>query len=218
MNDKNSMPPLGIPIVTTKLSYDSSLYTGKKIITAKDAVYAAGNYISDMAGEAAYVIVSDADFRVLCIANIGKGSQLRTEVSIRDAVRTALLCNGLYLTLIHNHPEAESGGPFSAPKPSAEDIDTVNRAVIACAACGLFLWDSIIVQRPLNGEWQYYSFRSHNSFRRKYVPENGDHIKDFLPRITDEEKIPWQNITEEMRAGYEKEPEEEKTDMDDRDA
>lgn len=186
--------PLGIPIVTTKLSYDSSLYVDQPVRTIDEAISVVENHIADCAGECAFSIACDADFRPTCITKVGLGSQVDTNVSVRDIIRTALLSNASYITLVHNHPCGTPGNPKENEKrckPSKEDIEITYQLSQCCSIMGIMLYDSIIVQRPYGKEFISYSMRTKSLVGKKWIPISPKDMQKTVLCSDKEEDIVW---------------------------
>lgn len=189
--------PLGIPIVTTKLAYDSSLYVDQPVRTIDEAISVVENHIADCAGECAFSIACDIEFRPTCITKVGMGSQVDTKISVRDIIRTALLSNASYITLVHNHP---CGLPKNAAenekrcKPSKEDIEITYQLSQCCSIMGIMLYDSIIVQRPYGKEFLAYSMRTKSMMGKKWIPISPKSIEKTAFHSDKEEDIVWGKI------------------------
>ena len=195
-NNQNTGPlPLGIPVVKTTLSFDSSIYTDKKIETSKQAVEYISRYVMDLPEECVYALICNGYFQPLCVTKVGSGTLAALEVSIRDIVRTALLCNGFSVTLIHNHPVSDK---YALPKPTKEDFTFVGRCVSVLGACDMLLYDSIIVQPSPDGICRMYSMREHSGIGKKFVPLRMEDIQKFMPDFEKEENILWQNLPQEI--------------------
>lgn len=170
--------PFKIPVVTTRLSFDSSIYHDKPILTTMDAIEAVEKHITDLASESFYCIFSDLNVRPLCVANVGIGNQKNTNVSVREIVRTALLSNASYVTLIHNHPSECKDIRINKKMigPSKEDIKTTMKIAKALENINVALLDSIFVERPVNGKYISYSMRDKKVFHKKMYQEKEENI------------------------------------------
>ena len=184
---------LGIPVVTTRLEYDSSIYVSNTIRTGWDALAAVENHIADFASECAFVIACDIEFHPVCIAKVGIGSQIDTQISVREAIRTALLSNASFITLVHNHPcgKLNPAENERCIKPSKEDIEITNQLSKVCSLMGIMFYDSIIVQRPFNGDYKIYSMRNKSIFGKKWIPLTRKDIEKAAYRSDKEEDIIW---------------------------
>lgn len=193
MLQNNTPLPLGIPVVKTTLSFDSSIYTDEKIETPKQAIEYVGRYVMDLPEECVYALICNGYFQPLCVSRVGSGALTVSEVSIRDIVRTALLCNGFSVTLIHNHPVSDK---YVLPKPAKEDFEFVGRCAGVLGACDMLLYDSIIVQPSPDGICRMYSMREHSGIGKKFVPLRMEDVRKFMPDFEKEENILWQNLPE----------------------
>lgn len=205
MQNEGRRPPLNIPVIRTRISYDASIYTRERIFTPRDAVNIMGRYLADKASEAAYGIICDANRRLLCVTDLGAGSLYSADISIKSLLRAAILCNGYYVTIIHNHPTLEKGSVN--PRPSEEDVRFTNSAVCACTYCGLQLYDSIIAQPCTGGEFKMYSMREHTGVRKKYIPLKESDLDRFRLPVKKEEDIPWEKLPDDLPSFIEAERE-----------
>lgn len=192
-DEKKLKTPFGIPVVTTKLEYNSSIYSDYPVYTTTSVLMALENKIANEASEKAYVIGSDSQFNPVVISEVGIGNNVGTPVSIRDIIRTTLLANATYVTFVHNHPGSSIGARDGAGiKPSKEDVELTYQISKACAMMGMYLYDSIIVQTPLDGQAKHFSMRDKSWGFKKWMPVSQEEILKMLDtsKVT-EDDIEW---------------------------
>jgi DNA repair protein RadC len=117
------------------------------IKSAQDAAGILGPILSREPCEVFGALLLNSKHKVLCWAEISRGSLASTVVLPRDVFLRAVHGNAAAILLAHNHP---SGDPEASP----DDRELTKRMVAAGALLGIEVLDHVIV-----GERSYFSFR-----------------------------------------------------------
>ena len=97
--------------------------------------------------EQCYVLIANAGLRALGVINVGIGTSDSSSFDIKKAIQAALLCNGKYIFMAHNHPSCRLTA-------STCDRETTRRMSEACNLVGMHLCDHFIFDH----DGRYYSF------------------------------------------------------------
>ena len=92
-------------------------------------------------------VALDAQWNVLAVKEIAKGSYNEVSISNRDIFREMLKYPVQDIVLVHNHPNGN-------PEPSENDIIVTDNAIYCGAFMGLRVLDSLII-----GDGEYVSLR-----------------------------------------------------------
>lgn len=109
--------------------------------------------------EVLMALALDAQWNVLAIKEIAKGSYNEICISNRDIFREMLKYPVQDIILVHNHPHGD-------PEPSEGDIGFTDRAIYCGAVLGLRVLDSIII-----GDGEFVSLRERDVCIFKQVEE-----------------------------------------------
>ena len=114
---------------------------GTTIRDAADVERWAHGRIAELDYEEAWVLVIDAQHKLLRAQRMGRGSAGLTEIDVHHVVRSADVPHAAGFILVHNHPS-------DIPKPGKADIDTSLQVLqLAKQQRGPRLLDSVIVGR-----------------------------------------------------------------------
>lgn len=122
----------------------------KKVICSYDMAQSFMSiYDKDTIGltETAYAMVMNSQMSVIGIICVGIGTSTETMMDLRKIIQAALLCNGRYVAICHNHPSYNLN-------PSKQDDAITERVKMAAESMGLRLIDHII----LDPDGNYYSY------------------------------------------------------------
>lgn len=97
--------------------------------------------------EQCYVLIADAGLRALGVINVGIGTSDNSPFDIKKAIQAALLCNGKYIFMAHNHPSCRLTA-------STDDRKVTQQMSEACKVVGMHLCDHFI----FDCDGRYYSF------------------------------------------------------------
>ena len=104
--------------------------------------------------ESVVMFCFDGNYRLEKQVVLGEGDSCSSELDLRKAVQTVMDCGASSAVLAHNHP-------YSAPEPSAYDVDSTRVVSVMLRKLGFPLTDHIIV----SGEGEVYSMYSDPRFR-----------------------------------------------------
>lgn len=99
-----------------------------------------------------FIVMLNTKHRFLGDFELSKGTINSSIASTREAFRTALRSNAVYIILMHNHPSGD-------PTPSREDIQTTKKFREAGMVVGIHLLDHIII-----GDNRYVSLKQAGIF------------------------------------------------------
>ena len=88
--------------------------------------------------ETAYCAILDRKCAIIGIIKIGEGNDAATIMNMDKAFQAAILCNGCYISLCHNHPSGNLN-------PSSDDKRITNQFKQASICLGKRLIDHIII-------------------------------------------------------------------------
>lgn len=135
-----------LPVLVCKREF---AYENSKIVDSEDVyrimkeLYA----IDKLAEEYVYMMSIDGSGRLRSIFEVSHGTVNSTQIEPREVIQRILLCGGVSMILIHNHPSGIS-------KSSVEDLIITKRMKAACNLMGINFLDHVIV-----GDNEYYSYR-----------------------------------------------------------
>jgi DNA repair protein RadC len=92
-----------------------------------------------------WLVLLNAQNRLLLIHEVSTGSQSASIVHPREVLGPALREGAAHLVLIHNHPSGE-------PTPSKEDVHLTRQLVEGCRLVGLRLHDHLVIGSG-TGDW-----------------------------------------------------------------
>jgi RadC-like JAB domain-containing protein len=104
------------------------------------------SFLRHAVDEEVWAVVVGGDMKLIGIYQLSKGGRHETLLDPASLYRTVLLCEGSGVFLVHNHPSCKVS-------PSAADIQTTEKVLLAGFALGVPLLDHIIVQAE-----NHYSF------------------------------------------------------------
>ncbi len=119
-----------------------------KISNAEDVAKLAQE-MSDYDRERMKILHLDTKNRVIGVENIAEGTLNQAMISVREALKGAVLNNAAGIIILHNHPSGQS-------QPSHEDDMVINKLIDAFNMMGLDVLDAIIVSKEGKG---YYSYK-----------------------------------------------------------
>lgn len=119
-----------------------------KISTPEDVVKFVQE-MSDYDRERMKILHLDTKNRVIGVETIAEGTLNQAMISVREAIKGAVLNNAAGVLILHNHPSGSS-------QPSHEDDMVISKLIDAFNMMGLDVVDSIIVSKEGKG---YYSYK-----------------------------------------------------------
>ena len=139
--------------VRMKLCEEPPLYSTEQIDTPRRAIEVMKDMLRQLDREYVCVVNLDNGNRPINFNVVSMGSINASIVSMRELLKSALLCNSTSILLMHNHPSYRT----EKPKPSPEDNVTTLNVMIATDILGLTLQDHIIVS---GGTGSMYSYKA----------------------------------------------------------
>lgn len=137
----------GYSVKTLMVRENIEKYNPIEIDNAK-AVYKMFKKLENLDHERFYTIIVDGSNNVSAVHLAFQGTLNQCIVHPREIFKTALLCSGAGIILIHNHPSGK-------PEPSKEDFIITKRLVEAGNIIGIEILDHIII-----GFKEYFSFKN----------------------------------------------------------
>lgn len=105
-----------------------------------------------MSDEYVDILCYDVKMNLIGVLEVSHGQMAQCDVSIREVLQKALLCNAYSIILVHNHPSGDI-------TPSSNDDMMYESVKEGCKAVGLYLYDSIIVGKEFqSGKILYHSY------------------------------------------------------------
>lgn len=95
------------------------------------------------------ILALDASSRVIHLQVVARGDARTCRVPLHDVLRTAIVCRGTGVVLVHNHPSGR-------PQPSAEDVAMTRQLSLALRLVNVALVDHVVVT-----DTEYFSFAEH---------------------------------------------------------
>ncbi len=139
--------------VRLKLCEEAPLYSTEQINTPRKAIDVMKDMLRQLDREYVCVVNLDNGNRPINFNIVSMGTINSSVVSMRELLKSALLCNSTGLILLHNHPSYRT----EKPEPSPEDNITTLNVMIASNLLGLTLQDHVIVS---GGTGSIYSYRT----------------------------------------------------------
>jgi len=149
----------GYSIKTLMIRENMDEYNPVQLEGAK-TVYQMFKRLEVLDQERFYSIIVDGDNHVIGVYLAFQGTLNKCLVHPREIFKTALLCSGAGIVLVHNHPSGKS-------EPSKEDFTITCRLEEAGAIMGIEILDHIII-----GFNKYFSFQK-NRLLKNYHKTGG---------------------------------------------
>ena len=143
----------GYSVKTFLVRENTEKYNPVKI-EGSDDVYKMFKKLANLDHERFYTIIVDGSNNVSAVHLVFQGTLNQCLVHPREVFKTALLCCGAGIIILHNHPSGK-------PEPSKEDFDITKRLLEASKIMGIEILDHVII-----------GYKEHFSFQKKGLLKN----------------------------------------------